>query len=951
MHNSTDPLLDEIEAALRLRITVDLLFKYARYAPKKSLGNTQRLTYEAGPAGAGFRTRVLDAWDTYLKEPWAGPGDERPIVPAYVERHLDVEGGGRCAWCHSGHKLETAHIDGYALSRSHYHHNLIRLCADCHTKYDDGLILRNDMVRRKTELNNRLSRQLELDTHAQRLRPFRPPNPDANFVGRAAIVHELADHLRKHRVISVEGAGGIGKTQVALQAVALSVQTPIVWIDVATYSSAFDLHIAVSTALTEHGFPAAQKLPDSLQYASLLLIFDGVEHLANTSSKDVTAFFSDLISYTHTPQFLFTSQVSLRAIAPAATVSVPPLNENESRRVLTSAHWARLAIDVESQSLEEILTFCDGHPLCLRLAVQLIDHYESTNEVARRIRHAGTNVLAQPGRQQHTHTSSVQTCLNVAIDALGTDENILLFLISCFPGGCSTHWLLLPREDVGDDPIATVAELRRWNLVTREAHTDGLTRYHMLSPIRHHLQYTVRDRHPDAYRQIRLEIAEQMAVEAAVLDSFVESPAKSERGLTRLECELSNYLDALELSRDALATGGPDAYIKRHLRVVAALPHLLATFLFAKGLLTVGVRVLRIGIAACKQMGDHEDAALLYAFLFTLYHRQHDFDAVLSVAAELAELGSQTGTPRINALAALAHGHAEIRDPNLARQHYEIAVNIYRTNLGISGTASEDRSGMLGVALLALGEAHLALRDIVQALKTYEEALQVLRDVPHPTNLGTSHHQIGNCHANAGNYDAAWASYLRAAESFFQTGVSDFLSNSLSEMGLLIGTWPSSNSHIDALPKEMLTRGLSDVTSCMLQWDFRKEASFKQIVRKLLGVAALMACSSSGMPPEPELAQLRTLTHGILVDSPASGWAKHLLASTVDLVSDVAASDNAFEPARQSGVIALIADRCFSIEHDTGENLRPAEWVSRWLRRHGEMLSADDLRAMGDPWC
>ncbi len=807
------------------------------------------------------------------------------------------------------------------------------------------------MARRKAELNTRLCRQLELDARAQRLRPFRPPNPDATFIGRSATVHALADHLRKHRVVSVEGAAGIGKTQLALQAIALGVETTIVWIDVAAYSTAFDLHVAVSTALTEHGLPAARRLSDSLQNAEVLLVFDGVEHLAKTSSEDVAGFFGDLISYTNTPRFLFTSQVSLRALAPAATVSVPPLNEDESRRIFATTHWTRDAAGTESAALDEIITFCDGHPLCLRLALHLIAHYESTSEVARRIRAAGTNALAEPGQRRHTHTSSVQTCLNVSIDALGIDEHQLLFLIACFPGGCSTHWLWLKRDELGGDPIATAAELRRWNLVSREAHDDGLARYHMLSPIRRHLLSTLQATHPHTYRHTRLDIAEHMAVEAAVLDSFVESPAESERGLTRLECELSNYLEALELSRDALESGCSDEEMKRHLRVIAALPHLLATFFFAKGLLTVGVRVLRIGIVACNQMGDHEDAADLYGFLFTLYHRQHDFEAVLRIAEELAELGEQTGAPRINALAALAYGHAEHGDPNLARQHYQVAVDIYRANLGLRGTATEDRSGMLGVALLGLGEAYLALRDDAQALSTYEAALEVLRDVPHPTNLGTSHHQIGNCHANAGNYDAAWASYWCAAQSFFHNGVTDFLSNSLGEMGLLVGAWPTSNSHIEAIPRGMLVRGLSDVISCMLHWDFRKESSFKQIVRKVMGVAALMACSSSGMPPETELAQLQAQTQAILVGSPASGWAKALLAYTVDLITAVAASDNAFEPARQAGVITLIADRCFSIEHNTDGNLRPAEWVSRWLHRHGEVLSADDLRAMGDPWC
>jgi hypothetical protein len=61
----------------------------------------------------------------------------RPVIPANVERAVLVEAGHRCAipTCRAT-TVEIAHIEPWSLSNDHSFSNLIALCPNCHTRYD-----------------------------------------------------------------------------------------------------------------------------------------------------------------------------------------------------------------------------------------------------------------------------------------------------------------------------------------------------------------------------------------------------------------------------------------------------------------------------------------------------------------------------------------------------------------------------------------------------------------------------------------------------------------------------------------------------------------------------------------------------------------------------------------------------------------------------------------------
>lgn len=62
---------------------------------------------------------------------------DRPAIPAATKRAVLVEAGHRCAipTCRAT-TMEIAHIDPWEKTQDHSFENLIALCPNCHTRYD-----------------------------------------------------------------------------------------------------------------------------------------------------------------------------------------------------------------------------------------------------------------------------------------------------------------------------------------------------------------------------------------------------------------------------------------------------------------------------------------------------------------------------------------------------------------------------------------------------------------------------------------------------------------------------------------------------------------------------------------------------------------------------------------------------------------------------------------------
>lgn len=139
MATNRQKLLNQYEAAALVGLSPDLLGWLTSYAPKAGVARKLKKAKETD--GVMFFTEdELLSFNEWLKTPWPRKNGNRPPIPKGIRNEIKVEANGECAIC-NGHKdtCEAAHLDPVAKSNNNHPENLLWLCANHHTAYDDGM--------------------------------------------------------------------------------------------------------------------------------------------------------------------------------------------------------------------------------------------------------------------------------------------------------------------------------------------------------------------------------------------------------------------------------------------------------------------------------------------------------------------------------------------------------------------------------------------------------------------------------------------------------------------------------------------------------------------------------------------------------------------------------------------------------------------------------------------
>ncbi|MFM0081260.1 winged helix-turn-helix domain-containing protein [Paraburkholderia sediminicola] len=227
----------------------------------------------------------------------------------------------------------------------------------------------------------------EVDSHAPRRRRLPPPKTD--FVGRDAAVSEIRAMLDQTHVLTLVGAGGIGKTSLAIEAArhaAADFPEPVCLVELATLNT----HEAVLAAIAEGcGLPTSGQQPDIGQVATALgknrrlLLLDNAEHVIRYVAETVES----LIAANALLRVLVTSREPLRIMPETVfrvdPLDVPPPHSTDAEILQRSAVNLFLiranslqgqedAESLEIQLVGEICRRLDGIPLAIELAAARI---------------------------------------------------------------------------------------------------------------------------------------------------------------------------------------------------------------------------------------------------------------------------------------------------------------------------------------------------------------------------------------------------------------------------------------------------------------------------------------------------------------------------------------------------------------------------------------------------
>ena len=283
------------------------------------------------------------------------------------------------------------------------------------------------------------------------------PNQLTSFVGRESEITELASLLRSLRLITLTGAGGVGKTRTALQigSVMMNELPDGVWfVELAPLAdeSLVAATIARALQLDESSKGAVlETLVSYMKNKALLLILDNCEHVIAEAATVVNRIVQRCVRV----QILATSREPIR-VAGEHTYPLPPLpapsadvaNELVAEQAITygaiqlflaraRAVDHRFALsDENAPILAEICRRLDGIPLAIELAAARVRVF-SPAELARRLDER-FRILTGGTRTALPRQQTMRSTIDWSHDLLDGRERTLLRRVSVFAGGWTT---------------------------------------------------------------------------------------------------------------------------------------------------------------------------------------------------------------------------------------------------------------------------------------------------------------------------------------------------------------------------------------------------------------------------------------------------------------------------------------------------------------------------------
>jgi predicted ATPase/transcriptional regulator with XRE-family HTH domain len=305
-----------------------------------------------------------------------------------------------------------------------------------------------------------------------------------SFIGRAAEVAECGALLRTHRLVTIVGAGGIGKTRLAT-AVAESVAAEyqrVIFIDLAraTNDDLFALQIAAAFCLDAVS-DAKERVATALGDTPALIVLDNCEHVIEAAS----CFAATLLRRCPNVRILATSRERL-AIGGEQVFRARPMDAAAALELFiqrgrgADPHFA--IGDPLLAEAEELCRRLDGLPLAIELAAARLPSL-GLSELRRRIdMQPGLPGLNRDAPDRHR---TIEATIAWSDQLLDEAERALLARASIFVGGftleaaeCVCSDDALPRSDVGPKVLGLI-EKSMLQVVP-----GATTRYRFLEPVR-----------------------------------------------------------------------------------------------------------------------------------------------------------------------------------------------------------------------------------------------------------------------------------------------------------------------------------------------------------------------------------------------------------------------------------------------------------------------------------
>jgi predicted ATPase/class 3 adenylate cyclase len=599
--------------------------------------------------------------------------------------------------------------------------------------------------------------------------PNNLPPQLTSFIGREKELAEIRRLFAATRLLTLTGAGGCGKTRLALQVAAdlLDDSPGGVWlVELAALTDGAMVVQAAASALSIRevpGQPVLQTVIDYLKTRQMILVLDNCEHLLGACAEIAGA----ILRHCPGVSLLATSREGL-GVAGEQTYRVPSMSlpdpvQPQTPESLCQSESARLFVEragqgqpdfhVTPQNTAVLASICrrlDGIPLAIELAaarVRALSLEEINSKLDQRFR-----LLTGGSRTALPRQQTLRSLIDWSYVLLNLQEQMLMQRVSVFSGG----WTLEAAEAVcSGDGIEEWEVLDLLSSVVDKSLVivdfgGKVARYRLLETVRQYARdrlleredaHECRNRHLAYY----LNLAERVAPNLTGPDQL--------EWLATLDPEYENLRAALEWSLDLPDDGAMAVRMGASLWPYWNMRHrrsegrpLLAAVLArsaASAMSTASaVTALGAGVLAWYQ-GD----------LVESQSRSEQSLATFNL------LGDQVGVARaLNALGNVKNSGGDL-DGALACHEEALAI---RRNLGDLGGVSQSLNNVATV--------YVARGDFQAAQRYLQESLAIIRERGNPWAVAIALVNLGEVACELGDLQASRAYFVECLAKTLELG-------------------------------------------------------------------------------------------------------------------------------------------------------------------------------------
>lgn len=329
-----------------------------------------------------------------------------------------------------------------------------------------------------------------------------PAQPTA-FIGRRREADEVADLVRRSRLVTLVGPGGTGKTRLSLEVAARlrpEFRGGAFFVDLSLISDPTLVPTTIATALgvlEQAGKPLLESLMAHLRNLQLLLVLDNFEQVESAATLVGQLFeaapqLSLLVTSREALHLRGEHEYPVPPLGLPSLANLPPLEAlsqyDAVALFIQRAQAVRPDFAIDNDNAPAVAGICarlDGLPLAIELAAARLKVL-SPEAIFGRLEKS-LSILTSASRDLTDRQRTLRGAIDWSHDLLVAGERTLFRRLGVFVGGCTIERgeaICDPNATMGMDMLDGLSSLVDKSLLRQPSETSGEPRFRMLETIR-----------------------------------------------------------------------------------------------------------------------------------------------------------------------------------------------------------------------------------------------------------------------------------------------------------------------------------------------------------------------------------------------------------------------------------------------------------------------------------